>query len=152
MDSSTSTSVAAEKTPMMTGDGLAEIQSCSSYTQLHHIGSYPSPIQQVCRAQSHQHGSQQAPQDNPVYHANPNLVHQVNSTHPVHQLNPIQQSNPAYHLSQFTRQLHHYDPTRVNASYSHPSSDVLHHQMEHLHASHLHPAHHYGNSVFSFKR
>ena len=157
-----STSLAAEKTATVTGGSTETLQGVpgSSYTQLHHIGSYPSPVQQVYPAQGHQHvGSQQVYQGNPVYQTNPNFVHQlqVNSTHqinPIHQLHPVQQGNPAYQVNtgQFTRYLHHYDPTQVNTSYSHSSSDVLRHQMEHLHATHPHPAHHYGNSGFSFKR
>jgi len=133
----------------MTG-GSAEIQSGSSYTQLHHIGSYPSPVQQVYHPQHV--GIQQIHHSNPVYQPNPNLVHQVNSTHQISPaLDPVQRGNPAYQVNpgQFTRHLHHYDPTHVNTSYSHSSS---YHQMEHLHAAHLHPAHHYGNSGFSFKR
>jgi len=139
-----STSLAAGQTDTM---GSVETLTGSSYTQLHHVGNYPSPAQQAYPVQGHQHmggqqvhlGSQQAYQGNPAYLTN-------YSAHPVHQPNL---GNPAYQVnpSQFTRHLHHYDPTQVNTSYS--PSNVLHHQM---HAAHPHQAHHYGNSGFSFKR
>ena len=167
----------AENTTTVTNTALVCDQSSSSY-QMNKLSYTNSPYQSSSSSahNAHQmsiHQHQTAHQTTPLHHnpmhqLNPidqvvNPVHLANHVHqvaPMHQLNLTHQVNPVYQVNpiQFTRHLHHYNPTQVsgptliNTSYPHASDALLHHyQPDHMHALHPQQVHYYNNSAYSFK-